>query len=121
MIGGNPPVADLHHPAGAPGQRGIVRAAAGQWAAALLACVIALLILTVGGPIEGLVHRIFDRNSGGADSGTNTVERGRLGRTRRASRPAVLRSAGTADRCGRDARTPLRRCVIGGNNAVKLP
>jgi putative Mg2+ transporter-C (MgtC) family protein len=35
---------------------------AGQWVAAVVACVIALLILTVGGPVEGLVHRIFDRN-----------------------------------------------------------
>jgi putative Mg2+ transporter-C (MgtC) family protein len=35
---------------------------AGQWAAALLACIMALLILIVGGPIEGLVHRVFDRN-----------------------------------------------------------
>jgi len=38
----------------------------GQWAAALLACVIALLILTVGSRVEGLVHRFFDRNNAGA-------------------------------------------------------
>jgi len=35
----------------------------GQWAAAVVACVIALLILTVGSRVEGLVHRIFDRNN----------------------------------------------------------
>lgn len=34
----------------------------GQWMAALIAWVFALLILVVGGPVEGLVHRIFDRN-----------------------------------------------------------
>jgi putative Mg2+ transporter-C (MgtC) family protein len=34
----------------------------GQWMAALIAWVIAMLILVVGGPVEGLVHRIFDRN-----------------------------------------------------------
>src|SRR5437763_4485582 len=39
---------------------------AGQWAAALLACIIALLILTVGSRAEGVVHRIFDRNNPGA-------------------------------------------------------
>lgn len=37
---------------------------AGQWVASLVACIIALLILTIGGPIEGLVHRFFDRNNG---------------------------------------------------------
>ena len=36
---------------------------AGQWGAALTACVIALLILTVGSRVEGLVHRLFDRNN----------------------------------------------------------
>ena len=36
---------------------------AGQWVAAVLACVIALLILTVGGPIEGMVHKLFDRGN----------------------------------------------------------
>ena len=35
---------------------------AGQWAAALVACIIALLILTVGSRVEDVVHRIFDRN-----------------------------------------------------------
>jgi putative Mg2+ transporter-C (MgtC) family protein len=39
---------------------------AGQWVAAVIACVIALLILTVGSRVEGLVHRIFDRNHTGA-------------------------------------------------------
>ena len=39
---------------------------AGQWIAALIAWVIAILILTVGSRVEGLVHRIFDR--------TNTVK-----------------------------------------------
>jgi len=34
----------------------------GQWMAALIAWVFAMLILVVGGPVEGLVHRIFDRN-----------------------------------------------------------
>jgi putative Mg2+ transporter-C (MgtC) family protein len=34
----------------------------GQWAAALLACIIALLILIVGSRVEGLVHHFFDRN-----------------------------------------------------------
>ena len=38
----------------------------GQWAAALLACVIALLILTVGSRVEGLVHKFFNRNHQGA-------------------------------------------------------
>ena len=38
---------------------------AGQWAAALLACAIALLILIAGNSLEGRVHRLFDRNSGG--------------------------------------------------------
>ena len=38
----------------------------GQWGAALLACIIALLILTVGSRVEGLVHRVFDRNNPGA-------------------------------------------------------
>jgi putative Mg2+ transporter-C (MgtC) family protein len=36
---------------------------AGQWPAALIACAIALLTLIVGSRVEGLVHRIFDRNS----------------------------------------------------------
>src|SRR5213596_469053 len=36
---------------------------AGQWVAALVACIIALLILIVGSRVEDLVHRIFDRNS----------------------------------------------------------
>ena len=36
---------------------------AGQWAAALVACIIALLILTAGSRLEELVHRIFDRNN----------------------------------------------------------
>lgn len=35
----------------------------GQWGAALIASVIALLILVVGGPVEGLVHRLFDRTN----------------------------------------------------------
>ena len=39
---------------------------AGQWIAAVVSCVIALLILTVGSRVEGLVHRIFDRNQTGA-------------------------------------------------------
>ena len=36
---------------------------AGQWAPALIACVIALLILIIGSRVEGLVHRFFDRNN----------------------------------------------------------
>ena len=36
---------------------------AGQWPAALIACVIALLTLIVGSRVEGLVHRIFERNN----------------------------------------------------------
>ena len=35
---------------------------AGQWAAALMACIMALLILILGSRVEGLVHRLFDRN-----------------------------------------------------------
>jgi len=38
---------------------------AGQWAAALVACIMALLILTVGSRVEAMVHRIFDRNGAG--------------------------------------------------------
>jgi putative Mg2+ transporter-C (MgtC) family protein len=33
----------------------------GQWIAALIALAFALIILIVGGPIEGLVHRIASR------------------------------------------------------------
>jgi putative Mg2+ transporter-C (MgtC) family protein len=33
----------------------------GQWGAALIACVIALLVLIVGSRVEGLVHRLYDR------------------------------------------------------------
>ena len=36
----------------------------GQWAAALVACIIALLILTVGSRVEGFVHKLFDKSSG---------------------------------------------------------
>jgi putative Mg2+ transporter-C (MgtC) family protein len=39
-----------------------VACGAGQWVAALIACVIALLVLTVGSRVEGWVHRLFDRN-----------------------------------------------------------
>ncbi|MEA2336844.1 MAG: putative Mg2+ transporter-C (MgtC) family protein, partial [Thermoanaerobaculia bacterium] len=35
----------------------------GQWVAALIALGFALLILIVGGPVEGLVHRIAKRRS----------------------------------------------------------
>lgn len=35
----------------------------GQWGAALIACLMALLILIVGSRVEGLVHRLFDRNN----------------------------------------------------------
>ena len=35
----------------------------GQWMAALIAWVFAMLILVVGGPVEGLVHRIFDHRN----------------------------------------------------------
>jgi putative Mg2+ transporter-C (MgtC) family protein len=35
----------------------------GQWAAALFAWAIAILILVVGGPVEGLVHRVFDHRN----------------------------------------------------------
>ena len=38
----------------------------GQWAAALVASIIALLILTVGSRVEGLVHKLFDKNHAGA-------------------------------------------------------
>ena len=36
---------------------------AGQWIAALVACIIALLVLIVGSRVESLVHRLFDRNN----------------------------------------------------------
>ena len=36
---------------------------AGQWAAALMACVIALLILIVGNRFEGRVRQYFDKNN----------------------------------------------------------
>jgi len=35
----------------------------GQWVAALIALAFALIILIVGGPIEGLVHRLASRRS----------------------------------------------------------
>src|SRR4051794_34380304 len=35
----------------------------GQWMAALIAWIFALLILVVGGPVEGLVHKIFDHHN----------------------------------------------------------
>ncbi|MEA2570023.1 MAG: putative Mg2+ transporter-C (MgtC) family protein [Acidobacteriota bacterium] len=37
---------------------------AGQWFAGLIAVGFALLILIVGGPIEGLVHRLFHKRRG---------------------------------------------------------
>lgn len=36
---------------------------AGQWVAAVIACIMALLILVLGGRLEGLVHRIFDTSN----------------------------------------------------------
>jgi putative Mg2+ transporter-C (MgtC) family protein len=36
---------------------------AGQWGAALMACLIALLVLIIGSRVEAVVHRLFDRNN----------------------------------------------------------
>jgi putative Mg2+ transporter-C (MgtC) family protein len=41
---------------------------AGQWVAGLVAVAFALVILIVGGPIEGVVHRLFRRRRAGDSS-----------------------------------------------------
>ena len=39
---------------------------AGQWVTALVACLIAIVVLVVGSPVEALVHRIARRDSSNA-------------------------------------------------------